>query len=229
MAWIADPFRVLKLPQRTGIRTPGAIQVWELRSWVACQANLRVVLSARVAVTLAELALIKVAQIVAIGALRVALLVEQDSAACPHVTAQAKVWVVARTCLTWGIAWERECQPICDPIDGIPIIGHCCDLPGLQRHLAVDIQPAIVNSYAEPLPRLKRTVLEEFIHLDLTLPVKGAICLLHEVCRARDYRAICGELIVDVIEIQNEVAALRDRRLCFQVDSDSRQSHLPGV
>jgi hypothetical protein len=89
MAWITDSFRVLKLPQRTVIRAPGAIQVGELRGWIASQANLWVVLLASVAVTLAELTLIEVAQIVPIGALRVALLVEQDSAACPHVTAQA--------------------------------------------------------------------------------------------------------------------------------------------
>ena len=89
MACITDSFRVLELPQRTEIRAPGAIQVGEGRSWVASQAHLRVVLLARVAVTLAELTLIKVAQIVPVGALGVALLVEQDCAACPHVTAQA--------------------------------------------------------------------------------------------------------------------------------------------
>ena len=139
------------------------------------------------------------------------------------------VWVVARTCLAWSIAWERESQPICDPIDGIPIIGHGSDLPRLKCHLSVNIQPAIVYSYAEPLPRLKRTVAEEVIHLDLTLPIKGAISLLHEICRTRDYRAICWELIVDVVEVQYEVATFRDHRLCFQVDRDSRQSHLPGI
>ena len=89
MAGITDTFRVLKLPQGTGVRAPSAIQVGEGRGWVAGQAHLRVILSARVAVTLAELALVKVAQIVAIGALRVALLVEQDRAACPDVTTQA--------------------------------------------------------------------------------------------------------------------------------------------
>jgi hypothetical protein len=229
MAGITDTFGVLKLPQGAGVRTPGAIQVGEGRGGVAGQAHLRVILGARVAVALAELTLVKVAQVVAIGALRVALLVEQDRAARPHVTAQAKVRVVTRTCLTRSIAWERDGQAICDPVDGIPIIGHGCDFPRVQRHLAVSVQPAIVNGYAEPLPRLKRTVLEEFIHLDLTLPIKGAIRFLHEISRARDYRAIRGELIVDVVEIQYQVAIFGDDRLCFQVDSDSRQSHLPGV